>query len=245
MLQEHDAKNDVQKTPYTVHCGDSALLLPTIATHSVDCILTDPPYNIGRYSRGNLKMKWHKDFNNDIAIWDSAVFTPADWLSEFVRVLKPTGNLFAFTSYNLLGAWHQAFDPVFDTFQMMVWHRTNPPPKLRRAGFLNACELIVCCWNKGHTWNFTRQSEMHNFIESPVCMGNERVKQPHHPAQKPVKVLSRLLELGTREGDLVLDPFMGVGSTGAAALRMGRRFIGIEADAAYVQAAEERCAHSI
>lgn len=51
----------------------------------------------------------------------------------------------------------------------MVWHKTNPVPKLRRAGFLNSCELIICAWNKGHTWNFTTQKEMHNFIEAPIA----------------------------------------------------------------------------
>jgi site-specific DNA-methyltransferase (adenine-specific)/modification methylase len=185
-------------------------------------------------------MSWRKDFNNDVAEWDTTVFNPAEWLDEFRRLLKPTGNIFAFTSYNLLGQWHQAFDPAFDTFQFMVWHKTNPPPKLRRAGFLNSCELIICAWNKGHTWNFSRQKDMHNFIESSICMGKERVKNPVHPTQKPVKILSHLIKLATKPGDLVLDPFMGVGSTGVAALQLRRRFIGIEIDPQYFKAASQR-----
>jgi site-specific DNA-methyltransferase (adenine-specific)/modification methylase len=186
-------------------------------------------------------MSWRKDFNNDVAEWDRN-FDPADWRDEFLRVLKPTGNLFAFTSYNMLGRWHAVFDPLFDTFQFMVWHKTNPPPKLRRAGFLNSCELIICAWNKGHTWNFTKQSEMHNFIESPLCMGRERLKDPHHPTQKPLRVLRRLVELASNPGDVVLDPFMGVGSTGVAAIELGRGFIGFEIDADYHAAAEKRLA---
>ncbi len=123
--------------------GDSYKKIKTIPTSSVDLILTDPPYNLGMYSKGNIKMNWRKDFNNDIADWDKIEFTPKHWLPEFKRILKPTGNLFAFTSYNLLGKWHEAFDPQFDTFQFMVWHKTNPAPKIRRAGFLNSCELII------------------------------------------------------------------------------------------------------
>jgi DNA modification methylase len=383
--------------------GDSSEYIKKIANHSIDLILTDPPYNLGRYSTGNIKMSWRKDFNNDVAEWDTLIFHPADWLDEFVRILKPTGNLFAFTSYNLLGQWHQAFDPVFDTFQFVCWHKclssttliyartphgdapvmlkdlarldpqtvqlwngkrwiqvlswdkaqpgseglevefrsgekvsatkehrwptarglvatqdlqvgdavdtvvlpepdepdspahlpdedirmsrnghhsekyrsevmavratmcdtfwdvtvadephlfalasgilthnTNPPPKLRRAGFLNSCELIICAWNKGHTWNFTTQKEMHNFIETPICMGKERVKNPVHPTQKPLKVLSPFIKLATNPGDLVLDPFMGVGSTGVAALQLNRRFMGIEIDPAYFETAKKR-----
>ena len=225
---------------YHLILGDSSEQIKTIPDQSIDLILTDPPYNLGRYSTGNIKMSWRKDFNNDVAEWDTAIFNPADWLDEFKRVLKPTGTLFAFTSYNLLGQWHQVFDPVFDTFQFIVWHKTNPPPKLRRAGFLNSCELIVCVWNKGHVWNFTKQKDMHNFIESPICMGKERVKNPVHPTQKPIKVLSRLVKLATNPGDLVFDPFMGVGSSGVAALQLDRRFTGIEIDPLYFRAAEKR-----
>ena len=71
-------------------------------------------------------------------------------------------------------------------------------------------------------------------------MGKERVKNPVHPTQKPVKVLKHLVRLATKPGDLILDPFMGVGSTGVAALELGRRFIGIEIDPLYFQAARKR-----
>lgn len=222
--------------------GDSRSHMKGIPDRSVDMILTDPPYNLSCYSTGNLKMEWRKDFNNDIAEWDKHVFSPADWLEDFKRVLKPTGNIFAFTSYNLLGKWHRAFDPVFDTFQFMVWHKTNPPPKLRKAGFLNSCELIVCAWNQGHTWNFARQNDMHNFMESPICMGKERLKAPLHPAQKPLRILKQLIQLATEPGHLILDPFMGVDSSGVAALELGRRFTGIEIDPLYFEAATKRIA---
>jgi site-specific DNA-methyltransferase (adenine-specific)/modification methylase len=232
---------NVERIKYgEVYTADSFEKIKEVPDQSVDVILTDPPYNLGMYSTGNIKMSWRSDFNNDIAHWDRETFNPAEWLGEFRRIVKPTGNIFGFTSYNLLGEWHRAFDPAFDTFQFMVWHKTNPAPKLRRAGFLNSCELIVCAWNKGHTWNFGRQNEMHNFIETPICMGHERVKNPKHPTQKPVRVLEHLLKLGSKEGDLVFDPFMGVGSTGVAALKMQRRFLGFEKEAEYVLAAVPR-----
>jgi site-specific DNA-methyltransferase (adenine-specific)/modification methylase len=223
-----------------IYTADSAAFTRNIPDHSVDLILTDPPYNLGNYSTGNIKMDWRADFNNDIAAWDIDHFSPAAWLPEFRRILKPTGNIVAFTSYNQLGDWHRAFDPAFDTFQFMVWHKTNPAPKLRRAGFLNSCELIVFAWNKGHTWNFGKQSEMHNFIETPICMGSERVTDPKHPTQKPLSVLRHILKIASNPGDMVLDPFMGVGSTGVAALEMGRRFIGIDKEPPYVRAAKSR-----
>lgn len=220
--------------------GDTYKILKKIPSQSIDVILTDPPYNLGRYSTGNIKMSWRADFNNDVAAWDKETFDPAALVDEFIRILKPTGNIFAFTSYNLMGRWHSSFDPIFDTFQFMVWHKRNPAPKLYKAGFLNSCELIIALWNKGHKWNFGKQNEMHNFIESPVCGGKERLKDPKHPTQKPVSVLEHLLKISSDEGDTVLDPFMGVGSSGIAAINLNRNFIGVEIEENYYNAAVAR-----
>lgn len=228
------------KNKFLIQNGDSKELITTLPDSSVDLILTDPPYNLGNYSTGNIELKWRKDINNDLAQWDTIDFNPSEWVDEFKRILKPTGNIFAFTSYNLIGKWHEAFDHKFDTFQFMVWHKTNPAPKIFKAGFLNSCELIICCWDKKHTWNFISQKEMHNFIESPICMGNERLKEPNHPTQKPVKVLKKIIEIGSTEGQVVFDPFMGVGSTGVAALQMDREFIGFELEKKYFDAAKKR-----
>lgn len=229
--------------PFHIQEGDARDLIAGVPDHSVDLILTDPPYNLAPYSTGNIKMRWRKDINNDLAQWDRTTFDPKEWAMEFCRVLKPTGNLFAFTSYNLLGRWHEVFDPVFDTFQLMVWHKTNPVPKIFKAGFLNSCELIVCVWNKRHTWNFISQKDMHNFVEAPICMSPERLKTPAHPTQKPVAVLKKIIRIASNEDGVVLDPFMGVGSTGIAAMQLQRRFIGFEADATYFRAAQARLEH--
>ena len=221
-------------------CGDSRKLLRTLPDRSVDLILTDPPYNLGKFSTGNIKLPWRREINNDVADWDRLDFCPEEWTDEFRRLLAKRGNIFVFTSYNLLGRWHACLDPYFDTTQIFVWHKTNPPPKVYKAGFLNSCELVFCCWNKGHVWNFSSQAAMHNFIESPICMGRERLKEPWHPTHKPVKVLSRLIEIASNSKDVVLDPFMGVGSTGVAAKSLGRRFIGFEISEEYFNATCDR-----
>jgi len=229
-----------EDSPFVVRNTTARELLAELPDECVDAIITDPPYNLAGYSSGNIAPAWRTPLNNDIAEWDLAPFDPSTYLEEFIRVLKPTGTIFAFTTYNLIGQWHEAFDPRFDTFQIVVWHKTNPAPKIRRAGFLNACELIVACWNRGHKWHFTTQREMHNLIEGPICMGHERLRNPFHPTQKPLYVLKHLIALVTDPGDLVIDPFMGVGSTGVAALELGRRFAGSEIDASYHRAGKER-----
>jgi len=220
--------------------GDCKNLLKALPDNSVDLILTDPPYNIAQYSTGNIKFEWRCDRNNDIAEWDEEPLAPADFVDDFKRVLKPTGNAFVFTSYNMVGDWHKAFDCEYDTFQFMAWHKTNPVPNFMKTSFLNSVELIICFWNKGHTWNFMGQAEMHNHIEAPICMGNERLKDPKHPTQKPLKVLEHIMKIASNEGDVVLDPFMGVGSTGVAAKKLNRQFIGFELNTDYFKAAEKR-----
>lgn len=223
-----------------LHQGDSKELIKTIPDKSVDLILTDPPYNISKHSTGNIPLRGRVAINNDVAEWDRVDFKPEEWVADFLRILKPTGNLFIFTTYNQLGEWYNCLDHRFDTTQFMIWHKTNPAPKIFKAGFLNSCEMIYCCWNRGHTWNFLSQTEMHNFIESPICMRPERLADPKHPTQKPTSILKKIITIASNPGDIIFDPFMGVGSTGIASLALGRKFIGFELDEVYFNAARDR-----
>lgn len=223
-----------------VLCDDSRNVLRRIPNCSIDLILTDPPYNLARHSTGNIPLPGRAPMNNDVADWDRVDFRPEEWADEFVRILKPTGNLFIFTSYNQIGRWYDCLDRRFDASNFMVWHKTNPAPKIFKAGFLNSCELVFTCWNKRHTWNFSSQRDMHNFLESPICMRPERLQDPKHPTQKPVAILRRIVEMASNAGQIVLDPFMGVGSTGVAAIQLGRKFIGVEIDPTYFDAAKQR-----
>ena len=218
-------------------CLDDMKVIPD---NQIDLILTDPPYNIAQYSTGNINLPGREALNNDIAEWDSIPLDPAEFLTDFKRIIKPNGNIFIFTSYNMIGKWHAVFDKEFDTFQYFIWHKTNPAPKIYKNGFLNSCEMIICLWNKGHKWNFTSQKEMHNHFECPICMRPERLSNPKHPAQKPVRLLTHLINVGSNPNDIVFDPFMGVGSTGVAAKNLERRFVGCEINPDYFEAARRR-----
>ena len=224
----------------SIHNTDCYEFMKTMPDNCIDLIFTDPPYNIAKYSTGNIYLPGREALNNNIAKWDEEEIHPQDLILDFKRILKQNGNILIFTSYNLIGKWHEAFDSEFDTFQIFIWHKTNPAPKIFKNGFLNSCEIIICLWNKGHKWNFTNQREMHNFFECPICMAPERLKDPKHPTQKPVKLLKHIINIASNEGDIVFDPFMGTGSTGVAALQLGRRFGGCEIDPIYFEAAKRR-----
>ena len=85
---------------------DCLTYMKVIPDKCIDLILTDPPYNIAQYSTGNIPLPGRDALNNDIAAWDSIPLNPEALLEDFLRILKPDGNIFVFTSYNMLGKWH-------------------------------------------------------------------------------------------------------------------------------------------
>jgi len=227
-------------TTYKLFNENNLDFMQRLPDSSIDLILTDPPYNLSRFSRGNIHLNNGKTINNNIAEWDNIPLNPSDYIKPFTRIIKPTGNIFIFTSYSLLGKWYDAFNPLFSTFQIFVWHKTTPTQSIYHNSFLNSCELVVCLWNKGHTWNFSSQDQMHNFFECPSCMFPEKITSPKHPTQKPLELIEHLLLISSNPNDIVFDPFMGVGTTGEAALKNNRRFIGVDIDEKYVKASLKR-----
>lgn len=225
---------------YKLYSIDCRMLFDKMKSNSVDLILTDPPYNISQHSRGNIVRYGKSTLNNDIAEWDKIKINPKEYVASFKRILKPNGNIIVFAGYNQFGEWYDAFNGVFDTLQVFVWHKTNPPPKVFKNGFCNSCEFAVMLWNKGHKWNFSTQDEMHNFYECSICSAPERIRNPFHPTQKPLKLINHLLKISSNQGDVVFDPFMGVGTTGVSAIMNKRKFVGCDIDPIYVSAANSR-----
>lgn len=220
---------------------DCLATLRKIPDSSVDLILADPPYNVTA-NAATIKFKTRSDMTMENAKdWDVNVFDPALILYEIKRILKPTGNCFFFTSHLLYGRYVEMFKPHYDKTGVFAWHKTNPSPQVRKSDFLSSIELIFTCWNKGHTWNFGKQNEMHNFFESGVCAGKERLKgDDKHIAQKPVKLLEHIIKIASNPGDIVLDMYMGVGSTGVACMNTDRKFIGVEIDEKHFTNAAKR-----
>ena len=223
--------------------GDCRSYFPALQSESIDMIFTDPPYNYAQYSTGNIVFKHRKDINNDIASWDYA-FDPGEVAPVFQRLLSPKGNLFVFCGRNTIGTWHMLLDDQFDSCQLFTWHKPNPTPQIRKTGFLNSTEHVLCFWNKGHIWNFLTQKEMHNCRTFNKCAGKERIKDPYHPTQKPIALLRHLISIASNPGSIVLDPYMGLGSIGVAALELGRRYVGMELHNEYFDAARRRIDNS-
>jgi modification methylase len=258
------AKGSKRELPLdTILMGDCIAEMARLPDKSVDMIFADPPYNLqlgGDLFRpeGSRVDAVDDDWDKfeSLAHYDN--FT-RDWLDQARRVLKDDGTIWVIGSYHnifRIGALLQ--DADFWILNDIVWRKTNPMPNFRGTRFTNAHETLIWCSKSEkarYTFNYRAMKALNDDLQMrsdwmmPICSGAERVKGADgakaHPTQKPEALLYRILLACTTPGDVVLDPFFGTGTTGAVARRLGRRWIGIEREPAYVKVASERIASTL
>ncbi len=241
--------------------GDCIALMETLPEACADMVFADPPYNLqldGELLRPNnsrvdgVDDAW--DRFSSFAEYDG--FTRA-WLKAARRVLKPGGTLWVIGSYhNIFRVGAALQDEGYWILNDIIWRKTNPMPNFRGRRFTNAHETLIWAARddgaKGYTFNYDALKVANDDLQMrsdwliPLCTGEERLKDETgakaHPTQKPEALLHRVLLASTKPGDLVIDPFMGTGTTGAVAKRLGRHFIGMERDASYRKIAKARLA---
>lgn len=240
--------------------GDCLDELRRLPSASVDLVFADPPYNLQLESEllrpNNTRVDGVDDeWDKFSSFADYDAFSRA-WLKECRRILKPDGAIW------VIGSYHNVFrlgtllqDLCFWILNDVVWRKVNPMPNFRGRRFTNAHETLI--WaardqKSRYTFNYDSLKALNDDLQMrsdwlfPICSGPERLKDGQgrkaHPTQKPEALLHRVLIASSNAGDVVLDPFFGTGTTGAVAKRLGRRFIGIERDAVYAEAADERIA---
>ncbi|MGI8705168.1 MAG: site-specific DNA-methyltransferase [Sphingomicrobium sp.] len=238
--------------------GDCIAEMARLPDKFVDVIFADPPYNLqlgGDLFRpeGGLvdavDDEWDKF--DSLAAYDD--FT-REWLHEARRILKDNGTIWVIGSYHNIyrvGALLQ--DAEFWILNDVVWRKSNPMPNFRGTRFTNAHETLIWCAKDEkarYTFNYRAMKALNDDLQMrsdwvlPICGGAERIKGDDgtkaHPTQKPEALLYRILLACSKPGDVVLDPFFGTGTTGAVARRLGRHWIGIERERAYVKVARGR-----
>lgn len=226
--------------------GD-ALQKTKLIDFKVDTAIVDPPYNTA--NKNTKILKGRKARSSDFGKWDYfgdeeyLIFTK-NWIEEISKKLKDNGNLLIFCKMEYISDIKRIYESIgFKHHGTIIWHKTNPAPQIRKNGFLSSCEAVLWA-TKGfdntkisYTFNFSKQNEMHNFMESPICMGRERTK---HPTQKPKKILSHLINIFTNKGDWILDCFAGSGTLAEAANDLDRNSINIENDKEYFKILTQR-----
>jgi len=247
----------------TILQGDCIAEMARLPDKSVDMIFADPPYNLqlgGDLFRPEgsrvdaVDDEWDKF--ESLTAYDN--FT-REWLEQARRILKDDGTIWVIGSYHNIyrvGALLQ--DADFWILNDIVWRKANPMPNFRGTRFTNAHETLLWCAKDEkarYTFNYRVMKALNDDLQMrsdwllPICAGGERIKGENgskaHPTQKPEALLYRILLACTKPGDVVLDPFFGTGTTGAVARRLGRRWLGIEREIAYVKVAKERIASTL
>ena len=228
---------------------------------SVDLVFADPPYNLqleGSLARPDqsrvdgVDEEWDKF--GSFADYDR--FT-RDWLGAVRRVMKRDATIFVIGSYhNIFRVGAILQDLGFWILNDIVWRKANPMPNFRGRRFTNAHETMI--WasksaeGKRYTFNYEALKAGNDDCQVrsdwflPLCTGAERLKDAAgrkvHPTQKPEALVARAILSASQAGDVVLDPFFGTGTTGAAAKRLGRSFVGLERDQRYAEVARARIA---
>lgn len=201
----------------------------------VDAIITDPPYNIARDNNFNTMGRRGIDFGE----WDKG-FDQFSWIDRAWDLIKDGGSLFIFNSWKNVGdIARYAESKGFITKDLVRWVKSNPMPRNRDRRYIVDFELAVWLVKPKGKWVFNRLSETYDRCEYnyPLTPKSERFG---HPTAKPVALMEEIIRRHSNNGQLILDPFLGTGSTIVACKNLDRNFIGFELDKGYYDIALER-----
>lgn len=214
--------------------NDCLKILPQLLNEGyngkIDLILTDPPY-LMKYHSGWRKDSSHK-FCKQIKNDDNFKLIH-DFIGISYSLLKEKSAIYSFCNSNHIDYFKQEFDKKFNVKNVLIWKKNNWSAGDLISAYAKQTEFIIYA-NKGrHILNGGRDPDI---LEYDRIVGKKQL----HQNQKPVKLLEYLIKKSSKSNDLILDPFMGSGSTGVACMNTGRRFIGIEQDPEYYNIAVKR-----
>ena len=216
---------------YKLYNQDFLDVIEGMQDNSADLIVTDPPYKVtsrgGYTSAGGMMLD---DNMRKGKVFKENTIKIRDWLPELYRVLKETGHCYIMCNNKNLSDFLAAIsESDFHLIKTMVWAKDN---KIMSQAYMSQTEFIL----------FLRKGK---FVRINDCGSSDlvQVKNPKnksHPTEKPVELMEYLIGNSSQEGEVVLDMFMGTGSTGVACMNTDRKFIGIELDECYFELARER-----
>lgn len=220
---------------------------------SIDMIFADPPYflsNDGITCSGGKMVSVNKgDWDRALSIKEKYKFN-RKWIKECYRVLKDNGTIWiSGTLHNIYSIGMALEEEGFKIINNITWQKTNPPPNLACKTFTHSTETIL--WARKdlkkikYTFNYDIMKELNNNKQmkdvwiTSLTKPSEK-KCGKHPTQKPLEILDKIILASTNEKDLILDPFCGSSTTGISAVRLNRRYIGIDNEKEYLGISKRR-----
>lgn len=220
---------------------------------SIDMIFADPPYFLssdGITCSGGKMVSVNKgEWDKTLSINEKHKFNKK-WIKECYRILKDNGTIWiSGTLHNIYSIGMALEEEEFKIINNITWQKTNPPPNLACKTFTHSTETIL--WarkdlkNIKYTFNYEIMKKLNNNKQmkdvwtTSLTKPSEK-KQGKHPTQKPLEILDKIILASTNENDLVLDPFCGSSTTGISAVRLNRRYIGIDNEKEYLEISKKR-----
>src|SRR5579872_1338057 len=243
----HDPKHHIK-----LYQGDCLEILSALPESCVDLIFADPPYFL---SNGGITCHAGKMVSVNKGTWDKSNGPDANhefnksWLSACQRLLKPNGAIWVSGTAHVIHSVGFAMQQLgFKLLNDISWVKPNPPPNLSCRYFTHATETII--WaardkKSRHKFNYKLMKQMNagrqmKSVWEILPPAAEEKRFGKHPAQKPLALIERILLASSNEGDLVLDPFLGSGTTAIAAIHRGRKCAGIELDPKWIHVTTQR-----
>lgn len=257
----------------TIINGDSITYMASLPENCVDLIIADPPYNLSKggdwkwdnsISLNGMGGNWNKVMESwdDFTLETYYQFTFA-WLQEAQRILKPTGSMWIFGTYHNIGIINLICQILkIEIINEVVWYKRNAFPNLSGRRLTASHETILWC-NKGgkkreyyFDYEYSKngdfvgdslknpEKQMRTVWDIPNNKDKEELRYGKHPTQKPIKILTRMIKLSSKDSDIVFTPFAGAGSECVAAKLCGRHYLGVELEKEYVTIANNRLSHT-
>ena len=224
-----------------IKVADFSDFMKSLPKGSVDLILTDPPYTISKETGFKSVVNGVQRFavSMDFGAWDHCQVDLAEMAEGFYRALRQGGTAIVWYDLWKIGEIKDAMEQAgFKMLRQIIWEKTNPVPLNMRATYLSNCREMAVSGVKGGKPTFHDQYDR-GVYELPIPRHNGKRQ---HPTQKPEELFAELVCKHSNPGDLVVDPFLGAGTTAMAALKNGRRFTGCDIDERYAQISRERVA---
>ena len=246
------------KTTHKIIQGDALKVLSSLPDNSIDLIFADPPYNMSKKKGLAWKYSKHVTMQEDWDMFSKDEYLQFNqlWLKEALRVLKPGGSLWISGSFHNIyqvGFILQHYNDV-KINNSIVWYKPNAQPNISCRFFTESTEHLIWAskngngekWKFNYEWSKSIEDQINpkgkqtrNVWSIPLTPKKEKWAGAH-PTQKPEELLKRIILSCTDEGDTVLDPFVGSGTTSAVASILGRNSIGIEKEKKYLSIIKKR-----
>lgn len=230
----------IEKENVKIYLADSIAFVKELKKGGikVNHIITDPPYNISKENNFSTMSTPRKGV--DFGEWDKK-FDLVSWIDEYADILDDNGSFIIFCSYLYISYIIDKLNKCgIETKDVLIWKKSNPMPRNIERRYVQDMEFAIWGIKKNAKWIFNKPKDvpyLRSLFETPLVSGNEKTE---HPTQKSLKLMEEIIKIHTNPNDLILDPFMGSGTTGVAAINTNRRFIGIENTSSYYKIAIDR-----